>query len=62
MDENKLNKEYGTVHLSGTYMLYHLTQTAVGKDITLHVSANNPALLLYQEGNEPFSLKNKKIV
>jgi hypothetical protein len=33
-------------------MLYHLTQTAVGKDITLHVSANNPALLLYQEGNE----------
>ena len=32
----------------GKYMLYHLLQTSLGKDITLHVAASNPALLLYQ--------------
>ena len=31
------------------FMLYHLIQTCMGKDITLHVSANNPAILLYQK-------------
>lgn len=30
-----------------TSMLYHLIQLNPHKDITLHVSANNPALLLY---------------
>jgi len=33
----------------GTFMLYHLIQTNLGKDLTLHVSANNPAVLLYQK-------------
>lgn len=32
-----------------TFMLYHLTQTCMGKDITLHVSASNPAICLYQK-------------
>ncbi|CAK8676009.1 unnamed protein product [Clavelina lepadiformis] len=32
----------------GTFMLYHLIQTCLGKDITLHVSASNSAMLLYQ--------------
>lgn len=31
------------------FMLYHLTQTCMGKDITLHVSATNPAICLYQK-------------
>ncbi|KAK4305965.1 hypothetical protein Pmani_022161 [Petrolisthes manimaculis] len=31
-----------------TIILYHLIQTCAGKDITLHVSATNPALILYQ--------------
>jgi len=31
-----------------TFILYHLIQTNLGKDLTLHVSASNPALLLYQ--------------
>lgn len=30
-----------------TTMLYHLIKLNPGKDITLHVSANNPAMLLY---------------
>ncbi|KAL5481839.1 hypothetical protein EMCRGX_G022092 [Ephydatia muelleri] len=29
-------------------MLYHLIQTCLGKDVTLHVSVDNPAMLLYQ--------------
>ena len=32
----------------GSFMLYHLVQTCMGKDLTLHVSASNPAMLLYQ--------------
>ncbi|KAK3747540.1 hypothetical protein QZH41_004800 [Actinostola sp. cb2023] len=32
-----------------TYMLYHLIQTCMGKDVTLHVSANNQAMLMYQK-------------
>ncbi|XP_068177654.1 cysteine-rich protein 2-binding protein [Antennarius striatus] len=32
----------------GTFMVYHLIQTCMGKDVTLHVSASNPAMLLYQ--------------
>lgn len=27
------------------FMLYHLMQASNGKDITLHVSANNPAMV-----------------
>jgi len=30
------------------FMLYHLVQSCLGKDITLHVSANNHAAMLYQ--------------
>ncbi|KAF9420891.1 Cysteine-rich protein 2-binding protein [Podila epigama] len=33
----------------GQFMLYHLMQAANGKDITLHVSANNPAMIMYQK-------------
>ncbi|XP_075059912.1 cysteine-rich protein 2-binding protein [Mixophyes fleayi] len=32
-----------------TFMIYHLIQTCMGKDVTLHVSANNSAMLLYQK-------------
>lgn len=32
-----------------SFMLYHLTQTCMGKDFTLHVSATNPAICLYQK-------------
>lgn len=32
----------------GKLMLYHLIQTCMGKDVTLHVSVDNPAMLLYQ--------------
>ncbi|KAJ2775901.1 hypothetical protein IWQ57_000058 [Coemansia nantahalensis] len=31
------------------YMVYHLTRTLPTKDVTLHVSATNPAMLLYQQ-------------
>ncbi|KAJ7383028.1 Cysteine-rich protein 2-binding protein [Desmophyllum pertusum] len=33
----------------GTYMIYHLIQTCMGKDVTLHVSVTNPAMLMYQK-------------
>lgn len=33
----------------GTYMIYHLIQTCLGKDVTLHVSVTNPAMLMYQK-------------
>ncbi|XP_011306005.1 cysteine-rich protein 2-binding protein [Fopius arisanus] len=33
----------------GTFMLYHLIQTCMGKDVTLHVSVTNPAIILYQK-------------
>ncbi|KAI8084835.1 uncharacterized protein BX664DRAFT_173500 [Halteromyces radiatus] len=33
----------------GQFMLYHLFQTALSKDVTLHVSANNNAMILYQK-------------
>ncbi|RDD46260.1 Cysteine-rich protein 2-binding protein [Trichoplax sp. H2] len=32
-----------------TFMLYHLVQTCMGKDVTLHVSTSNPAMLMYQK-------------
>eukprot|EP00062_Callorhinchus_milii_P009713 gi/632953814/ref/XP_007892627.1/ PREDICTED: cysteine-rich protein 2-binding protein [Callorhinchus milii] len=32
-----------------TFMIYHLIQTCMGKDVTLHVSASNTAMLLYQK-------------
>ncbi|XP_073259585.1 cysteine-rich protein 2-binding protein-like [Porites lutea] len=33
----------------GNYMIYHLIQTCLGKDVTLHVSVTNPAMLMYQK-------------
>ncbi|XP_061737117.1 cysteine-rich protein 2-binding protein isoform X1 [Nerophis ophidion] len=33
----------------GTFIIYHLIQTCMGKDVTLHVSASNAAMLLYQK-------------
>lgn len=32
----------------GKIMLYHLIQSCMGKDVTLHVSVDNPAMMLYQ--------------
>ena len=32
----------------GRIMLYHLIQSCFGKDVTLHVSVDNPAMILYQ--------------
>lgn len=32
----------------GRIMLYHLIQSCCGKDVTLHVSVDNPAMILYQ--------------
>ncbi|KAK3927291.1 Cysteine-rich protein 2-binding protein [Frankliniella fusca] len=32
-----------------TFMVYHLIQTCMGKDVTLHVSVTNPAVMLYQK-------------
>lgn len=32
----------------GKLILYHLIQSCQGKDVTLHVSVDNPAMLLYQ--------------
>lgn len=42
----------------GSFMLYHLTQTSHGKDITLHVSASNSAVCLYQK----FGFKTEELV
>ena len=33
----------------GTFMIYHLIQTCMGKDVTLHVSASNRSIMLYQK-------------
>lgn len=33
----------------GQIMLYHLIQSCQGKDVILHVSVNNPAMILYQK-------------
>ena len=33
----------------GKLMLYHLVQTCMGKDVTLHVSIDNPAMFLYHK-------------
>ncbi|KAJ1673680.1 hypothetical protein EV182_004768, partial [Spiromyces aspiralis] len=32
-----------------SFMLYHLSQSCPNKDMTLHVSAKNPAMILYQK-------------
>lgn len=32
----------------GKIILYHLIQSCMGKDVTLHVSVDNPAMMLYQ--------------
>ncbi|KAG1656273.1 Cysteine-rich protein 2-binding protein [Nymphon striatum] len=42
----------------GTFMLYHLIQTCMGKDITLHVSSSNPAMVLYQD----FGFKSEEFI
>ncbi|XP_017067894.2 LOW QUALITY PROTEIN: cysteine-rich protein 2-binding protein [Drosophila eugracilis] len=39
-------------------MLYHLIQTCISKDITLHVSATNSAVMLYQK----FGFKMEEII
>lgn len=31
------------------FMIYHLIQTCMTRDVTLHVSVNNPAMILYQK-------------
>ncbi|XP_022230626.2 cysteine-rich protein 2-binding protein [Drosophila obscura] len=41
-----------------SFMLYHLIQTCMSKDITLHVSASNPAVMLYQK----FGFKIEEII
>ncbi|KAM7354518.1 ada2a-containing complex component 2 isoform 2-T2 [Cochliomyia hominivorax] len=41
-----------------TFMLYHLIQTCMTKDITLHVSASNPAVVLYQK----FGFKIEEVI
>ncbi|GFN77104.1 RNA-directed DNA polymerase from mobile element jockey [Plakobranchus ocellatus] len=41
-----------------TFMLYHLIQTCMGKDVLLHVSATNPAMLLYQK----FGFKSQELI
>lgn len=41
-----------------SFMLYHLTQTSHGKDITLHISATNPAICLYQK----FGFKTEELI
>ncbi|XP_053395449.1 cysteine-rich protein 2-binding protein-like isoform X2 [Mercenaria mercenaria] len=40
--------EWRRAHMA-TFMLYHLIQTCMGKDVTLHCSATNNAMLLYQK-------------
>ncbi|XP_039260294.1 cysteine-rich protein 2-binding protein-like isoform X2 [Styela clava] len=42
----------------GTFMTYHLIQTCLVKEITLHVSASNSAMLLYQK----FGFKPEKFI
>ncbi|XP_037957326.1 cysteine-rich protein 2-binding protein [Teleopsis dalmanni] len=42
----------------GSFMLYHLVQTCMDKDIILHVSASNSAALLYQK----FGFKFEEII
>nr|XP_058961076.1 cysteine-rich protein 2-binding protein-like [Pocillopora verrucosa] len=42
----------------GTYMIYHLIQTCMGKDVTLHVSVTNPAMLMYQK----FGFKPEELI
>lgn len=42
----------------GSFMIYHLIQTCLGKDVTLHVAADNPAMLLYQK----FGFKPERFV
>lgn len=41
-----------------TSMLYHLYQTCMSNDITLHVSVSNPAAILY----EKFGFKKEELV
>ncbi|XP_014662373.1 PREDICTED: cysteine-rich protein 2-binding protein-like [Priapulus caudatus] len=41
-----------------TFMIYHLIQTCLGKDVTLHVSITNPSLLLYQK----FAFKPEELI
>lgn len=40
------------------FMLYHLIQTCMGKDVLLHVSATNSAMLLYQK----FGFKAQELI
>ncbi|CAD5113557.1 DgyrCDS2722 [Dimorphilus gyrociliatus] len=42
----------------GTFMLYHLIQSVSGQEVTLHVSATNTAMILYQK----FGFKVDKLI
>lgn len=42
----------------GTFMLYHLIQSVAGQEVTLHVSATNTAMILYQK----FGFKVDKLI
>jgi len=42
----------------GKFMLFHLIKCAGSRDITLHVSVDNPAMLLYQK----FGFKTEKFI
>lgn len=52
-----VHPEWGNAGI-GKFMLYHLIQTCPGRDITLHVSVNNPAMILYQK----FSFKIEEFI
>jgi len=41
-----------------TFMLYHLIQTLQARDVTLHVSVTNPAMILYQK----FGFKSEEFI
>lgn len=41
-----------------SFMLYHLIQTCMGKDVSLHVSATNPAVMLYHK----FGFKAQELI
>ena len=43
-----VHPDFQQAHI-GKVMLYHLIQSCMGKDVTLHVSVNNPAMILYQK-------------
>lgn len=45
----KTHKHINVECISNNVMLYFCPQTCMGKDVLLHVSITNPAMLLYQK-------------